>query len=125
MSIKRIKRSVKRSLHLNKKERELGRRNQRRGMKNEELVAQKLRERGFRVSRSPGSRTPDLIARKGPRLWVVEVKSTTGVLKPKIPESQLKKLRKKAKELGGHAVIAYVRRSKKDKRKKVVEFRFT
>ncbi len=47
------------------------------GAEMERKVAERLRHKGWEVKMSPGSRGPyDLTAKKGRRLWLVQVKAT-------------------------------------------------
>jgi Holliday junction resolvase len=47
------------------------------GAEMERKVAERLRRKGWKVKMSPASRGPyDLLAKKGRRLWLVQVKAT-------------------------------------------------
>ncbi len=71
------------------------------------LVAIYLKSCGWNVQLSRGSRGPaDLIATQGSNKWLIQVKSSSKI--PRLKGQELKQLRKMAKSVDGHPVIATV-----------------
>jgi len=71
------------------------------------LVAIYLKSCGWDVQLSRGSRGPaDLIATQGSNKWLIQVKSSSKI--PRLKGQELKQLRKMAKSMDGHPVIATV-----------------
>jgi Holliday junction resolvase len=77
------------------------------GREAEFLVAIYLKSCGWDVQLSRGSRGPaDLIATQGSNKWLIQVKSSSNI--PRFKGQELKQLRKMAKSVDGHPVIATV-----------------
>jgi Holliday junction resolvase len=77
------------------------------GREAEFLVAIYLKSCGWDVQLSRGSRGPaDLIATQGSNKWLIQVKSSSNI--PRLKGQELKQLRKMAKSVDGHPVIATV-----------------
>jgi Holliday junction resolvase len=77
------------------------------GREAEFVVAIYLQSCGWDVQLSRGSRGPaDLIAIQGSDKWLIQVKSSSNI--PSLKGQELKQLRKKAKSVNGHPVIATV-----------------
>ena len=71
------------------------------------MVAIYLQSCGWDVQLSRGSRGPaDLIATQGSDKWLIQVKSSSNI--PSLKGHELKELRKMAKNVNGHPVIATV-----------------
>jgi Holliday junction resolvase len=77
------------------------------GREAEFVVAIYLQSCGWDVQLSRGSRGPaDLIAIQGSDKWLIQVKSSSNI--PSLKGQELKQLRKMAKSVNGHPVIATV-----------------
>jgi len=77
------------------------------GRESEFVVAIYLQSCGWDVQLSRGSRGPaDLIATQGSDKWLIQVKSSSNI--PSLKGHELKQLRKMAKSVNGHPVIATV-----------------
>jgi Holliday junction resolvase len=77
------------------------------GREAEFVVAIYLQSCGWDVQLSRGSRGPaDLIAIQGSDKWLIQVKSSSNI--PSLKGHELKQLRKMAKSVNGHPVIATV-----------------
>jgi Holliday junction resolvase len=77
------------------------------GREAEFLVAFYLKSCGWDVQLSRGSRGPaDLIATQGSNKWLIQVRSSSKI--PRLKGQELKQLRKMAKSVDGHPVIATV-----------------
>jgi hypothetical protein len=77
------------------------------GREAEFVVAIYLQSCGWDVQLSRGSRGPaDLIATRGSDKWLLQVKSSSNI--PSLKGHELRQLRKMAKSVNGHPVIATV-----------------
>jgi len=77
------------------------------GREAEFVVVIYLQSCGWDVQLSRGSRGPaDLIATQGSDKWLIQVKSSSNI--PSLKGHELKELRKMAKNVNGHPVIATV-----------------
>ena len=77
------------------------------GRESEFVVAIYLQSCGWDIQLSRGSRGPaDLIATQGSDKWLIQVKSSSNI--PSLKGHELRQLRKMAKSVNGHPVIATV-----------------
>ena len=78
------------------------------------IVADYLDSKGWKILISEGSRGPDdIIAKRGTRKWVIQVKSTVTRAPQKsllsfLASDGVKSLKKRADQLGGTAVLAHL-----------------
>jgi len=83
------------------------------GRRKERQVAKQLRRKGYRVKVRGASRgASDVIAQKGSKKWVVQVKATRKKATPQISPSGRRRLKIQARQMGATPVLANVTRGR-------------
>ena len=81
------------------------------GRRKEKQVARQLRKRGYTVTPRKGSRgASDLVAKRGSKKWVVQVKATRKKGKTRISPNGRRRLKIQARKTGATPVHASVSR---------------
>jgi Holliday junction resolvase len=83
------------------------------GRGKEKQVASQLRRKGYRVTLSCGSRgASDIIAQKGSKRWVIQVKATRKKGTISVSSNELRRLKIQARKRGATPVVAEVSRGR-------------